>query len=270
MQASQHRRLRNYAFSLVEVSIILVILGLIAGGVLVGKALIRGGELRNFTSQSEGFVTSVFAFHDKYLATPGDMNNATQFWGFQGNVTAPGCVSSSSITVITTTGTCDGNGDNFFLTPAATAGATGERYQFWRQLALAGLLEGSYNGVAGSNGPYHHMLGKNSPATRINKGGWTVNTYGNTGSPIWFDGNYNVALIIGAATTNGGPNGVLLRPEEAWLIDTKMDDGKPGQGSVVAGNWSTCTTAANSADIAASYKTASSNIGCNLAFVENF
>lgn len=82
-------------FSLVELSIVLVILGLLTGGVLGGRALIRAAELRAITQEKEAFVTAVNTFRAKYNALPGDMRNATQFWGradtgaFSGQCAAP-------------------------------------------------------------------------------------------------------------------------------------------------------------------------------------
>ena len=71
----------RYGFSLVELSIVLVILGLLVGGVLTGQSLIRAAELRSVSTEYSRYVASVHTFRDKYFALPGDMTNATQFWG---------------------------------------------------------------------------------------------------------------------------------------------------------------------------------------------
>ena len=76
--ATRHTQL---AFSLVELSIVLVILGLLVGGILSGQSLIRAATLRSFVKQHEQHYTAVMSFRDKYSQLPGDMNNATQFWG---------------------------------------------------------------------------------------------------------------------------------------------------------------------------------------------
>lgn len=65
------------AFSLVELSIVLVILGLLVGGILAGQSLIRASELRAVTSEQARIVTAIQAFRDKYFALPGDMRNAS-------------------------------------------------------------------------------------------------------------------------------------------------------------------------------------------------
>ncbi len=55
------------AFSLVELSIVLVILGLLVGGVLSGQSLIRAAELRSITEDYARYVTATHTFKDKYL-----------------------------------------------------------------------------------------------------------------------------------------------------------------------------------------------------------
>ena len=68
-------------FSLVELSIVLVILGLLTGGILAGQNLIRAAELRSVTTQFQNYHAAVMTFRDKYFALPGDMANAEDFWG---------------------------------------------------------------------------------------------------------------------------------------------------------------------------------------------
>jgi prepilin-type N-terminal cleavage/methylation domain-containing protein len=68
------------AFSLVELSIVLVILGLLVGGVLAGQSLIRAAQLRAVTAQVGQYAAASKTFRDKYFALPGDLPNATSFW----------------------------------------------------------------------------------------------------------------------------------------------------------------------------------------------
>ena len=81
------------AFSLVELSIVLVILGLLTGGILTGQNLIRAAELRSVVTEFQTYQTAVMTFRDKYFALPGDMTNATDFWG---EMTNCGAASPSS------------------------------------------------------------------------------------------------------------------------------------------------------------------------------
>lgn len=73
-----HVELRG--FSLVELSIVLVILGLLTGGILAGQSLIRASELRSVSTELQRYSSAIYSFRDQYMALPGDMLNATSFW----------------------------------------------------------------------------------------------------------------------------------------------------------------------------------------------
>ena len=90
------------AFSLVELSIVLVILGLLTGGILAGQSLIRAAELRAVTTEYQRYVAAVQTFRDKYMALPGDMPNAIAFWG-AAHATPATCQTTSSTTSATKT-----------------------------------------------------------------------------------------------------------------------------------------------------------------------
>lgn len=215
-------------FSLVELSIVLVILGLLTGGILTGQSLIRGAELRGVITEFKSYQSAVYTFRDKYFALPGDMTNATRFWGIAGGTgTGAACFSVES----TTSATCNGNG-NGAIDETAGAGTAvwryGERIRFWQHLANASLISGNYTGKTDSaTNPYELTPGKNVPASRMSNAFWGTNMSNNTtwnAANFWpkthgFDGELNIIL-------RQNP----LIPEEAWSIDTKVDDGKPGTG----------------------------------------
>jgi hypothetical protein len=73
------------------------------------------------------------------------------------------------------------------------------------------------------------------------------------GDGFLFDGSYGNFLMVtnaGGYVANDTYGAHFLRPEDAWSIDTKMDDGKPGTGSIIGSRWLYCTTgAATSADV---------------------
>ena len=211
-------------FTLVELSIVLVILGLLVGGVLTGQSLIRASELRSVVTDFRKFHTATNAFRDKYFSLPGPMTNATAFWPTALN----------------------GNGSNEF------GDYLGNGVKAWQHLSLAGLIEGKYTGTQVAT-PVNSGLctsGTECPPSKIQ-------------GRVFFALTDSTALTIpyGLNRPNGfffydGGNidaGNGLNPADTWNIDTKMDDGQPGTGILVGigvggilngDGWSNCATAA--------------------------
>ena len=269
-----HRMQR--AFSLVELSIVLVILGLLTGGILAGQSLIRAAELRSVTTEHQRITAATQTFRDKYFALPGDMNNATRFWNR--TVNAAHCVTNSAAAV-TTPGTCDGTGNGLLAGVGAAGLQSGEIFQMWRQLALAGLMEGSYTGLAGSADAAHHILGENAPASRISTAIWSTFGVGvHAGSASAYALDYGNYLHIGGQTSANLPTNPIFRPEEAWNIDTKMDDGRPAYGNIIARHWNNaCAEAstgvpgdATNTNLNARYRLTDNSIECALFFIKAF
>lgn len=244
----------NRGFSLVELSIVLVILGLLTGGILAGQSLIRASELRAVTTEYDRYVTATQTFRDKYFALPGDFRDATRIWNLQ--INGSGCISNSGVvTVNATSGACDGNGDGYVQHHNA-AGQTQEAFQYWRQLAFAGLIEGTYSGLAGAAAANDTVTGTNAPASKLANAGWGINTAttivdGTLGTD--FTGEYGIYYFFGGRGTGTPPWNPVIKPEEAWNIDTKVDDGKPATGKLMAGERPTCTTASAAAAGATDY-----------------
>jgi prepilin-type N-terminal cleavage/methylation domain-containing protein len=257
-------------FSLVELSIVLVILGLLTGGILAGQSLIRASELRAVSTEYQRWATAAATFRDKYFAVPGDMSNATSFWGKN----ATDCNAHTGAAA--TPGTCNGNGDGM-ITDAAGAGLTGERFQFWKQLSLAGIVEGNYTGLAGSGGANHTVISTNGPSSKLGSGGWTAVYVASpfVGNTTFYAGEYLNHLRFGAASATGASHTALLKPEEAWNIDTKTDDGEPATGRIIAIYWNNLCSAADDGthselDLVASYRLTDSTPQCALNFTKAF
>ncbi len=252
-------------FSLVELSIVLVILGLLTGGILAGQSLIRAAELRAVTTEFNRYTTAIQTFRDKYMALPGDMPNATRFWS-RLNTNAD-CVTNSSAAAASP-GTCDGNGDGFILRGSA-ANSTAENTQFWRQLALAGLIEGNLTGLSGAMSGFNLecKIGAGCPASKMSNGGWGVIYLGDyPGDTNTYAFNYGNVMSFGAGHPIYIPSNPIFKPEEAWNIDTKMDDGRPDGGRIIAQTWHDCTLATSQTDYGKGYNLTDSRILCHLYF----
>ncbi|MBY0355600.1 MAG: type II secretion system GspH family protein [Rickettsiales bacterium] len=216
---------RNSGFSLLELSIVLVIIGLLASGVMVGQSLVRGAEIRSVITDLNKISTATNAFRLKYNALPGDMKNATAYWG----VRAAGTDVVCHQTINTTTGTCNGDGNGIIDYIAGDSATFGERFLAWQHLSRAGLIEGNFTGASGSTTSLLAVPETNVASSKITSSffsfGYLYGPY--SGDVNVFDGSYNRNLIA-LYTTSAPP----LKPEEAWNIDTKLDDGRPATGIV--------------------------------------
>ena len=269
MRLATNYSVKNHSsgFTLVELSIVLVIIGLLVGGILTGQTLIRKTELKTIGTEFSFYQKAVTNFRDQYLELPGDMSRATQYWGAATN--CPGTTTQG-----TTDGTtCDGDGDGAI---SPTVPNSNERYRIWQHLANADLIDGIYNGVTGpSHATNHSIIGFNSPGSSLGSNiGWTVvERQGVTGSSTIFDGDYGHVLHLGQENGTTGTFAPALSPKELFQIDTKMDDGQPGTGSIIAQWWDECTDApdetAASAE-AANYSLEVDDEVCSIIFANAF
>jgi prepilin-type N-terminal cleavage/methylation domain-containing protein len=250
---------KNAGFSLIELSVVLVILGLLVGGILAGQSLIRAAELRSVTTDFEKYVAATKAFKTKYESLPGDMPYAIDVWG-EAHATPATCVTTAS----TGTETCNGDG-NGIVSPSV---GSNEAFRYWQHLANAGLIEGRFNGIACPSVSYCTDAA-NSPSSKISNSLWLMWTWGIRGGtdPAIFAGDFTRMYLFGRQTTGAAPETNNLKTEELWNIDTKMDDGRPGSGTLVSRNWSDdCTNAASGGDTSATYELSNSAIVCRAVF----
>lgn len=209
--------LHQRGFTLVELSIVLVILGLLVGGVLSGQSLIRAAELRSILTEKDKHVVALNAFRDKYLAVAGDMPNAFRFWG----------TDCGTDTTDTSTG-CNGNGNGQVNLQV------GETLKAWEHLSRAGLVEGSYDGTGSGSvfgGGLINMAETSIPKSKFPSGYWNIIHSGETAHAG--NSTSSLSLQIGGLAT--APNiGVLpgLTLGEALNTDTKADDGRANTGSI--------------------------------------
>lgn len=218
-------------FSLVELSIVLVILGLLTGGVLAGQSLIRAAELRSVISDLERYYTATHNFRDRYMALPGDMHDATRFWHSAGGTGSDAACQA----IASTNATCNGDG-NGMVENYSTGNQVVEKTRAWQHLALAGLIEGSYQGTRST--PV--LLGTEVPQSKISNAGY------------WFGvvpGNFYAFTPPGKhyfefarVTVNTWPNQGAISVQEAWGIDKKMDDGLASTGNILAFDGATEST----------------------------
>jgi prepilin-type N-terminal cleavage/methylation domain-containing protein len=216
-------------FTLIEIAIVLVIIGLLLGGVLKGQELINSARVKNLATDFRNIPIFIYGYQDKFKALPGDDVNVTTHLP-----TPP----AATCTPIATAGKCMlGNGmieGNWNDQTNAS-----ESYMFWQHVRLAGLASGSTDPT-------------------------TASTYLPTNAAGGFigiqSGTTNIAATPIKDTTNTAIHGSYIICSDGILgkfvkqLDTQMDDGKTESGSMMAvptgsalGTTATLTTVINDA-----------------------
>ncbi|MCZ6668550.1 MAG: type II secretion system protein [Gammaproteobacteria bacterium] len=183
---------KQMGFTLVEIAIVMVIVGLLIGGVLKGQEMITNAKLKRIESDNAGLLAALYSYQDRYLQLPGDDADA-----------------EGRFTIYATDLTVNGDGDGAIgaggdwdlpITTAWLAG-TAETLKFFAHLKAAGLIAG---------GPMQADASRPSNAF---------------GGPI---GIQDGALgMSGQVTIFGGIDGPIAR-----ILDGRLDDGDPDLGRV--------------------------------------
>ena len=211
---------KQSAFTLIELSIVLVIIGLIVGGVLVGQDLINSASIRNQISQIEQMDLAVNTFKLKYDCLPGDCSNATQFFA----------ASSQPEQVFNG----DGNRNLSFIDLGGDGSIgffEGEQAFFYDHLAAANLI--SLSQFDEEEDAEFGVIGVGFPESQLGAGGLAV---GITAPDQDLPGNQHQYLLGGGQVFDVvlSTETPTLRAADALTLDTKMDDGRPLTGKVVA------------------------------------
>ena len=219
-------------FTLVELAIVMIIIGLLIGGILKGTEMIENAKVSATLSQVKAYQAAIYTFQDTYSAMPGDMRNAT--------TRVPGCTASTNC--------ADGGGnslvedgsggvDNASFNWAADYTGMPETIQFWKHLVLADLI----TGVTTDADPVNDLAwGETHPAGKLGGGfemfydAWMGAGGGGGGANTTFSAHVMRLSNRGLTGVAGGIGTSVVSPLRAAQMDRKVDDGDPNSGSVLA------------------------------------
>lgn len=215
--------LKQKGFTLIEIAIVLVIIGLLLGGVLKGQELINTARVRALNNSVDGITAAWFSFQDRYRGFPGDYSQA--------DVNLPGGVVAAVATA----------GDGLVNTDL-------ERALVWQHLQQAGYITGSFDGTAA-----------NTTATQYGCNLTTCPDNGFGAGMLLSYGALNQSQAAAATpvqahelvTGRGVPVEVLAE------LDRKVDDGDAGTGAMQLGAAGTGWVAA---DVTACQNTGNVNL----------
>lgn len=230
-------------FTLVELSIVLVIIGLIIGGILKGQELIGNAQVKNVMAQAQSYEAATVSFMDKYNALPGDLQNANTM--LSATCTATPCTS--------------GNGDGVVGASVGAAYATSvltadENISYWQHLSLGRFIGGIVGGGGASS---TSTYGSRFPSA-VTGGGFQIVYSLPTGRH---------AVRLAGTLAAPDPASGALRADQALQLDNRLDDGRPVTGTVQTNSTISSDTTCYDPAGSSSYRAALTAQSCNVVFV---
>ena len=188
-------RSKQSGFTLVEIAIVLVIIGLLLGGVLKGQELINSAKVKNIATDFRNIPLFIYGYQDKFRALPGDDVGVAAHVAGGTKATTAGQTQGNAV--------IEGAWDSVIVTD--------ESYLFWQHVRLAGLAAGP-TATADTN-----YIPKNAD-----------------GGALGIASNSNTTPYIAGMTGTYLACSTSILGKYAKQLDTMIDDGCPNTGSVRA------------------------------------
>ncbi len=222
-------------FTLVELSIVIIIIGFLIAGIAAGTSLIKQAELNSIVTDFQGYQTSYNNFLGRYTKAPGDFDAGGTIWP-----------STAAAPCSATDANCNGNA-NGVIDLGGQGTPTNEGVIAWKQLSLANMISSGIQDPAQTSTDGVLKLGTSVPLSKVGGAGYMMfmgsdNGATNpgittlTGTGLWNDNKTNAVYI-------GKPAGAALfldtgalKAEDAFNIDKKLDDGAVSGGVFTGAN----------------------------------
>jgi prepilin-type N-terminal cleavage/methylation domain-containing protein len=221
---------KKSAFSLIELSIVLIIIGLLIAGITGGASLVSSSTLRAVMGEARGYAVGVNSFYGQFNALPGDYNGTLG--------------TSNVLSATSNTGNASG-----YIEYNPSGGASPEGTLALQHLIGTKIIDPTSlfpnSSTVGSmtystTASAALVPGTHLPISKSKGSGWAFDTVTVNSIPT------NVVALTSTTASGAAGNGLVsggtivgtgaLVPSDALSIDTKLDDGKPGFGRVTAYN----------------------------------
>ena len=196
---------KKRGFSLVELSIVIVIIGLLIAGITAGSNMVKQSEIRAMIAEADEMKVQYNTFFDIYSAVPGDFSSATAFF--------TSCAETAS--------NCNGNGDGNI---GWAAGVSDEIYKAMLHMSRAEITQNNIANLPDAHGGniQNGVISGKRSGSGLFYGGYGGVTLAGGYSPLYTN---NVAIYIGNYDGTFGYVYGAVDADEAFLMDQKIDDG---------------------------------------------
>ena len=238
---------KKSAFSLIELSIVLIIIGLLVAGITGGASLIKSATLRAVMTEARSYNTAVNSFYVAYNAYPGDYN--LDFGGTTASGIAAGFIGDND-------GKIEFNsGGATAITKASAEGFGAIAMLSHNKMITNEIASGSYTTIAATT---TGTAGTTLPKSKVKGAGWIFDYFAgdgvNPGDSVGWKSDFQNVVLLTTGFTAIGTTATLFKSsanaetpqgsmnaEDAKSVDLKLDDGLPNTGKVKGFGRSTAT-----------------------------